>query len=142
MRPALRRELRDLALVATGAVPGALLRWGLQSFGPGTSAGTLAANLLGCLLLGVVLARPTGSGRLLLALGVGFCGSLTTFSSLMLQLVQAFQQGRIGVAVVLLLAHGLGGLALVALGHALAAHRVSADTSAAAPAAARRGRGR
>ena len=30
MNPHLRRELRDLTLVAGGAIPGALLRWQLE----------------------------------------------------------------------------------------------------------------
>ena len=44
----LRGDLRDLALVAGGAIPGALLRWQLEA--------DVVANMLGCLLLGVVLA--------------------------------------------------------------------------------------
>lgn len=121
MKPALRRELRDLALVAAGAIPGAWLRWRLQEINGGDRVGTLMANLLGCLLLGVVLARPIGSGRLALAVGIGFCGSLTTFSTLMLQLVQVARAGRADTAAVLLLASVVGGVALVALGHAIGA---------------------
>ncbi|MEB3265788.1 MAG: CrcB family protein [Cyanobacteriota bacterium] len=121
MKPALRRELRDLALVAAGAIPGAWLRWRLQEINGGDRVGTVMANLLGCLLLGVVLARPIGSGRLALAVGIGFCGSLTTFSTLMLQLVQVARAGRADTAAGLLLASLVGGVALVALGHAIGA---------------------
>jgi len=64
-----RRELLDLSLVAAGAIPGALLRWHLPHL--------LIANLLGW---------PGARPRLMLCGGIGFCGSLTSFSSWMLQL--------------------------------------------------------
>jgi CrcB protein len=73
-----RRELLDLSLVAAGAIPGALLRWQLPNL--------LLANLLGCLLLGLLLGWPGPRPRLMLWGGIGFCGSLTSFSSWMLQL--------------------------------------------------------
>ncbi|MEB3256647.1 MAG: CrcB family protein [Synechococcaceae cyanobacterium] len=76
--PSRRREARDLALVAAGAIPGALLRWRLPDL--------LLANLLGCLLLGLLIGWPGSRPRLLLWGGIGFCGSLTSFSSWMLQL--------------------------------------------------------
>jgi len=91
-------ELRELLLVAIGAVPGALLRWqsGVQ-LGPhlGGSAGAdLLVNLLGSFLLGFLagpIPRRTG---LVLLLGIGFCGCLTTFSSWMLDVVKLIQAGR------------------------------------------------
>lgn len=73
-----RRELLDISLVAAGAIPGALLRWHLPHL--------LIANLLGCLLLGLLLGWPGARPRLMLWGGIGFCGSLTSFSSWMLQL--------------------------------------------------------
>jgi CrcB protein len=73
-----RRELLDLSLVAAGAIPGALLRWQLPNL--------LLANLLGCLLLGLLVGGPGARPRLMLWGGIGFCGSLTSFSSWILQL--------------------------------------------------------
>jgi CrcB protein len=72
----LKGDLRDLALVAGGAIPGALLRWQLGA--------DVVANMLGCLLLGVVLAQASQRKRLMLWAGIGFCGSLTTFCTWML----------------------------------------------------------
>ena len=117
----LRREVDDLTLVALGAIPGALLRWQLQLLSPAaTTATDLAANLLGSLLLGVILGLGQRRPRLMLCGGIGFCGSLTTFSSWMLQLVQVLQQGRTSAALLLLVQSLLGGLLAVAAGLALA----------------------
>jgi len=116
-------ELRELLLVAIGAVPGALLRWqsGVQ-LGPhlGGSAGAdLLVNLVGSFLLGFLagpIPRRTG---LVLLLGIGFCGCLTTFSSWMLDVVKLIQAGRplwglllIVVSLVLGLLSAAGGLGL------------------------------
>jgi CrcB protein len=121
--PSLRAELRDLALVATGAIPGALLRWRMEDLGQGVLGGLvgrteadLAANLLGAFLIGLIAALPGPRARLMLMGGIGFCGSLTTFSGWMLQISLALRGGRLleGLAVVVLSV--LGGLAAVALG--------------------------
>lgn len=130
MNPHLRRALQDLALVAGGAIPGALLRWQLQllsragspQLGAFTGA-DLLANLLGCLLIGVLLAQPSRRARLYLWGGIGFCGSLTTFSSWMLELVRGLDAGRpLEVLGVLVLSLG-GGLALLQLGYGLMQRR-------------------
>ena len=127
MNQALRRELRDLVLVAAGAIPGALLRWQLElvakaAHGSGLRAITgadLLANLLGCLLIGLLLAQPPGRTRLYLWGGIGFCGSLTTFSSWMLELVWGLDAGRPLQVLAVLAISLLGGLALVQVGYGL-----------------------
>ena len=102
----LRFELKALALVASGAVPGALVRWQLvERLGPqigGASAANLLANLAGCLLLGFLSGPMPYRTPLMLLLGIGFCGSLTTFSGWILDLASLQHRGQ-----------GLGGLALV-----------------------------
>ena len=107
----LRGDLRDLALVAGGAIPGALLRWQLEA--------DLVANMLGCLLLGVVLAQASQRKKLMLWAGIGFCGALTTFCTWMLDLARALQAGKPGESALVLLASLAGGVALVALGHSI-----------------------
>jgi CrcB protein len=124
-----RRELVDLALVAAGAIPGALLRWQLDRLVqaaviplPPWCDSNLIANLAGCLLIGVVLATPQRP-RLFLWAGIGFCGSLTTFSSLMLQVSLALRSGRIAEALPMLLVPLAAGLLLTALGARLGGRR-------------------
>ena len=83
--------IRNIILVAVGGAVGSALRYALSWLWPATQngglpLGTLAANILGCLVIGFVgtlLQRWVGGGegfRLLVC--VGFCGGLTTLSSL------------------------------------------------------------
>ena len=94
----LRFELRELALVALGAVPGALLRWqGGVQLGPhlgGSAGANLLVNLAGSFLLGFLAGPIPRRTSLVLMLGIGFCGSLTTFSSWMLDVTGLLRAGR------------------------------------------------
>lgn len=119
----LRREARDLLLVAMGAVPGALVRWRLEDLGKGWEGpatglieADLAANLIGTFLIGVIAAQRPPRPRLLLLGAIGFCGSLTTFSSWMLEISLALRRGRPDQALAVVLVSLLGGLTVVALG--------------------------
>lgn len=59
---------------------------------------TFAANVVGAALLGWVHARlPDGTWERSL-LAAGFCGGLTTFSALQLELLELVDAGRLGVA--------------------------------------------
>ena len=110
-RSALKFELQELLLVALGAVPGALLRWQLSLH---LADQNLVANTLGSALLGFLAGLPAAPRRQLL-LGVGFCGSLTTFSSWMLDAVRQLGGGEIKAAAGLIgltLGLGLGAAAL------------------------------
>ena len=111
-RSALRVELQELLLVALGAVPGALLRWQL---GLHLADRNLLANVLGAALLGCLAGLPAAPRRQLL-LGIGFCGSLTTFSSWMLDAVRLLAVGD-GASALGLIGLTLGlGLGAAALG--------------------------
>jgi CrcB protein len=73
--------------VACGGAAGAAARWGVTEIldaDPGGFDWTLVAvNTLGSFLLGLLLVAARDGRRelLRLGLGVGFCGSFTTFSS-------------------------------------------------------------
>ena len=101
------------------AMVGGLVRYFLSSQLPASPEfpwGTLLVNYLGifCLVYLVkgYLAHKGSSKGLVLALGTGFCGGLTTFSSLMLDVVKLLDTGRyLSLVLYLLLSIG-GGLLL------------------------------
>ena len=71
----------DVVLVGLGGALGSLARWALAEVAP-APWGTFAANVSGCLAIGVLagwlfVRQP----RLRLLLGVGFLGGYTTFSA-------------------------------------------------------------
>ena len=116
----LRQELNELLLVALGAVPGAVMRWQVASH---LHDKDLFVNVLGAFILGWLVGLPLRPKRQLL-IGIGFCGSLTTFSSWMVHCVGFIAQGDWLAALGLIgltLGLGLGAAALgVWMGRALA----------------------
>ena len=116
----LRFELRELLLVGLGAIPGALLRWQSSvQLGPwlGGSAGAdLLVNVLGSFVLGFLAGPIPMRAGLLLLLGIGFCGSLTTFSSWMLDVVKLLEGGQPLGALLLVLVSLVMGLAAAGAG--------------------------
>lgn len=113
-KPSLQLELQELLLVGVGAVPGALLRWQLALLGDQN----LLVNVLGGALLGLLAGLPAAPRRQLL-LGIGFCGSLTTFSSWMLAAMKHLSSGDSAAALGLIgLTLGLG-VGAAALGFSL-----------------------
>jgi len=113
-----------LVAVGGGAAVGAWMRWGLgialNPVFPTVPAGTLAANLIGGLLMGVameLLARHAvlpAEVRLLVT--TGFLGGLTTFSTFSAEVVtlllrREYLWGSIAIA-----AHVAGSLAMTIVG--------------------------
>ena len=101
------------------AMSGGLVRYFLSSqlpASPDFSWGTLLVNYLGifCLVYlvkGYLVYKGSSKG-LVLALGTGFCGGLTTFSSLLLDAVKLLDTGRyLSLGIYLFLSIG-GGLLL------------------------------
>lgn len=101
-----------LVWVALGAIPGGLLRWAL--------ANTPAANTLGCFVVGASGLLRSSSPRRKLLVGIGFAGSLTTFSTWMLDLVVLCRGGQWGELVGQIIRDGALGVGALLLGAALA----------------------
>ena len=99
--------------IACGASVGALLRWRLGVWlnppPPALPYGTLAANWLGCLLMGLLMHTLRHDMQRLVFL-TGFLGSLTTLSAFSAETVESLLQGRWPQALLLFLLHGAGGI--------------------------------
>lgn len=113
----------NIAAVGVGAACGAWARWGLSLLLnpvlPSLPLGTLAANLIGGLLIGIVmgLAEPLAlSATLRLLIVTGFLGGLTTFSSFSAEAVGTLMRGESGWAILLVLSHLIGSLVLTGIG--------------------------
>ena len=114
-RPPLQVELNELMLVAIGAVPGALLRWQVAVH---LQDRDVLVNVFGAAVLGLLAGLPAAPRRQLL-IGIGFCGSLTTFSSWMMNAVKLISVGQWPEALGLIgITLGLG-LGAAALGYVL-----------------------
>jgi CrcB protein len=88
-------------------------------FGPGFPYGTLLINVLGCFILGSVntLALERGLPDVWrLAIGVGFCGAFTTFSTFGFETLALLREGRFSLAAAYVLASNLLGFAAAAAG--------------------------
>ena len=127
--PRLRQGVRLLSWAAViavggGAAVGAWLRWGLSialnPVFPTLPLGTLAANLIGGLLIGFAMELITRhtllSPEVRLLLTTGFLGGLTTFSTFSaeistLMLRKEWLWGALGIG-----AHVIGSLAMTVLG--------------------------
>jgi fluoride exporter len=86
-------------------------------------AGTIAINLLGSLLLGVLTGLVLyhhASSTLVLVAGTGFCGGFTTFSTATFETVRLLQQGNHRIAVISCGVTVIGAIGAAALGLALA----------------------
>jgi len=115
---------RSLVAVAVGGMLGCLLRWVLAIFlnklFPAIPPGTLAANLIGCYIIGVAVAffiqYPVFAPEWRLFLTTGFCGGLTTFSTFSAEVVMLMQSGRKSVALMAIGAHLIGSLLMTFAG--------------------------
>jgi fluoride exporter len=116
-----------LALVFVGGAAGTIARWATGLVVPHVlrvPLATLAVNVVGAFLLGVLLERLGGRRRALrLTLGTGLCGGFTTYSALANDTAGLVREGLVGHALAYALATVVLGLAASALGIALARRR-------------------
>jgi CrcB protein len=118
-----------LFLVMTGGALGAGARYltgraALALFAPDFPYATLAVNLLGGLLMGVLTATLARVGALAepwrLFLGVGVLGGFTTFSSFSLDVVAMIERGALGLALFYALLSVIGSVLALFAGLSLA----------------------
>ena len=105
---------RVVPAVLAGGAAGATLRWGIGEVGWSTATTLLVVNTVGCLVLGAVIAEWSDRDHpARLALGVGVCGGLTTFSGLAVELALRLDDGDLtGVVLLTTASIGFGVLAL------------------------------
>jgi fluoride exporter len=114
--------MQTALLVFLGGGFGSVLRWlagigAARWLGTGFPYGTLAVNLVGGLVMGVLarlLLPADSSARMLLMTGV--LGGFTTFSAFSLDAANLYLKGEAGAAIVYVLVSVAGSLAAVALG--------------------------
>ena len=109
-------------LVAVGGTLGVLARYGISRLTlhtEGLLLSTLAINLVGSFLLGLLVAEHWFDRDVREGLGVGFLGGFTTFSTFSVQVVLDVDAGEPWRAAAYLAASVIGGVAAAAAGYAL-----------------------
>ena len=113
-------------LIAAGGALGSLLRYALQGWvqrlaGGSFPAGTLAVNLIGCLLIGFLAAAFTGPllirEEYRIGLTVGILGGFTTFSTFGLETFMLANEGQWKYALLNVVLSCAVGFAAVWLGY-------------------------
>lgn len=121
--------IKSILIVGIGSFFGGALRYAVSTLtknlcGTEFPWGTLAVNLLGCLVLGVILGifsrYSTSSSAWCLLLTTGFCGGFTTFSTFASESLQMVQNGNIWSFIGYVTISILAGVILVALGYTMA----------------------
>lgn len=117
----------SLLLVFLGGGVGALARFGTDRvvstrLGSRIPWGTIAVNMTGSALLGVLLGGlQSQSSGLALLIGTGFCGALTTFSAFSFETFRLLEEGSLIEAALNVVVSLVVGIGLVTGGFALGA---------------------
>jgi fluoride exporter len=96
-------------------------RWVTRRSATSVPLGTIVINIVGCALLGVI-ARLVATehqthGLLYAAVGTGFCGAFTTFSTFTWETLALFEDGLFGAAAVNVVASLVLGIGAAAVGY-------------------------
>ncbi len=119
--------IKNIAVVGAGSFIGGAVRYlislAMKGVGKGFPWATLAVNVLGCFLIGLlwgVFSRTSGeSSNLSLFLTVGVCGGFTTFSTFSKEALVMLQAGNVWGFVAYVGVSVAAGIALAALGYYL-----------------------
>ena len=123
----MRFDGREIAAIFAGGFAGALARAELAvaiTHDPGRWPwATFVVNIAGAFMLGYFTTRlqerlPLSAYRRPL-LGTGFCGALTTFSTMQIEILEMLDAGRVGLALAYAAASILAGFAAVAFASGL-----------------------
>ena len=119
----------EALLVGLGAIPGAWLRLKLvnhfEPMLPKKHWGTFFVNVVASFALGLVLALNetcSASTGIALLIGVGFLGSLSTFSTFAVELLNELRAGHVLAAAGLAMISIVAGVLAAATGYGLGAH--------------------
>jgi CrcB protein len=116
-------DRRELAAIFAGGFAGAIARAELGQALPSSPAewpwATFMVNIVGALLLGYFTTRlqerlPLSAYRRPL-LGTGFCGALTTFSTMQVELLNMLDSGHVALAAAYAMVSITAGFAAVAV---------------------------
>ena len=120
--------MKDLLLIGLGSCLGGMARHlvglGARHWGLASLWGTLAVNLLGCLLIGLLAGLFARHPNVSLAaqrfLTIGVCGGFTTFSTFSRDGLTLWQEGRLPAFALYVGGSVVAGLVAVAAGYRLA----------------------
>jgi CrcB protein len=108
--------------VGIGGLLGVLGRYGISRLTlhhHGLLWSTVAINIAGSFLLGMLVAAGWFSRDVREGIGVGLLGGFTTFSTFSVQIVLETDAGETGTAALYLTASVIGGIAAAAAGYAI-----------------------
>ncbi len=114
--------MNNILLVAIGGAFGSVLRYIMQrlTIGAAFPFGTLAVNLSGCLLIGILwglLSRNSLREPSQLLLIFSFCGGFTTFSAFTIQAMQMLHENKWALFTGYIILSVIGGLLLTIFGY-------------------------
>jgi len=113
-------QMKKYILIGIFGMGGAICRYGIgHLFNESSPWGTLIVNLTGCFLLPFIFVflREIGifSKELVTAIGTGFIGAFTTFSTFTMDIIKLTDHGKITMAVIYLFISLAGGLIAAAV---------------------------